>query len=80
MIQSAAPDHRGGDSVPLGMEDTCKGGGQEVVCGEEAGLIGEIWAPENEEDWRMLRCLQHVWKQGLCTGGMNALWDASGLR
>lgn len=54
-------------------------GGQEVVCGEEAGLMEEIWAPENE-DWRMLRCLQHVWKQGLHTAGMIALWDASGLR
>lgn len=62
------------------MEDTCKGGGQEVVCGEEAGLMGEIWAPANQEDWRMLRCLQHVWKQGLHTAGMTALWDASGLR
>lgn len=80
MTQSAAPDCHGGDSVPLGMEDTCKGGRQEVVSGEEAGLIGEIWAPENEEDWRMLRCLQHVWKQGLCTAGMIALWHAGGLR
>lgn len=79
MSQPAAPDHRGGDSVLLGMEDTCKGGGWEVVCGEEAGLIQEIWAPENEEVWRMLRSLQHVWKQGLCTAGMIALWDASGL-
>lgn len=78
MTQPAAPDHRGGDSVLLGMEDTCKGGGQEVVCGEEASLIGEIWAPENE-DWRMLRCLQHVWKQGLHTAGTIVLWDASGL-
>lgn len=33
----------------LGVVDTCKEGGREVVCGEEAGLIGEIWAPENEE-------------------------------
>lgn len=67
MTQPAAPNHHGGDSVLLGMEDTCKEGAREVVCGEEAGLIGGIWAPENEEDWRMLRCLQHVWKQGLCT-------------
>ena len=51
MTQPAALDHHGRVSVLSGLEETCKVAGRECV---------EKRAAENEEDWRMLRCWQHV--------------------